>query len=181
MKNFRLIQKNINVRPFLAELAQNEDYWNTERARIVEVQRETLSISLRSGVSEESKILEDCHGVVNTAIYDLFPFTTSWTKDFAKEIGKLSRMMIVSLQPQGRVYPHIDSGEYYKIRDRYHLALQSKGGSKMISGNEAQIFNTGELWWFNNKEIHEAFNQSAHPRIHMIFDIVPKGNLHLAK
>ncbi len=181
MKNFQLIQKNINVRPFLAELAQNEDYWSTQRARMLEVQRETLNINLRSGVSEEGKLLANCHEVVNTAIYDFFPFTTSWAENFAKEIGKLSRMMIVSLQPQGRVYPHMDSGEYYNIRNRYHLVLQSKGGSKMISGNEKQIFNTGELWWFNNKETHEAFNQSAHPRIHIIFDIVPKDNFHLIR
>lgn len=50
----------------------------------------------------------------------------------------------------------------------------------MISGNEEQIVNAGELWYFNNKEIHEVFNQSASPRIHIIFDILPKNNFHLA-
>ena len=181
MKNFCLIRKDIDVQPFLAEIAHHEDFWSTERGRVIKVQRETLSFSLRSGVPEEGKILWDCHGVINTQIYDLFPFTTSWLETFAEETGELSRVMIVNLRAEGKVYPHRDNGAYYRIRDRYHLVLQSVDGSRMISGDEEQVFRTGELWWFNNKEIHEASNQSTSPRIHIIFDLLPKDKFHLAK
>ena len=181
MKNFRLIQKDINIRPFHTEIAQHGDLWSTQRGRAIKVQRETLSFSLRSAVPEEGKLLADCHGVTDTSIYDLLPFTTSWLQPFAKQTGELSLAMVVSLRAKGKVYPHMDHGEYYKIRDRYHLVLQSNNGSRMTSGDEEQIFKTGELWWFNNKEVHEVVNESIYPRIHLIFDILPKGNAHLVK
>lgn len=31
----------------------------------------------------------------------------------------------------------------------------------------------GELWWFDNKAVHEARNDSASDRIHLIFDLIP--------
>jgi len=53
------------------------------------------------------------------------------------------------------------------------LVLQSEAGSLLASGDERIRMKEGELWWFNNKEPHEAFNHSAQPRIHMIFDVLP--------
>jgi len=38
----------------------------------------------------------------------------------------------------------------------------------------------GELWWFNNKQYHEAHNDSDAWRIHYIFDLLPMGLAHLA-
>jgi hypothetical protein len=79
--------------------------------------------------------------------------------------------MIVRLKPFGQVYKHYDFGKYYDMRDRFHLVLQSKTGSLLTSGDEAQILKTGELWWFNNSLEHQAFNDSDEWRIHVIFDI----------
>ena len=31
----------------------------------------------------------------------------------------------------------------------------------------------GELWWFNNRQIHEARNDGDGDRIHLIFDLLP--------
>ena len=33
----------------------------------------------------------------------------------------------------------------------------------------------GELWVFNNKEYHTAYNPSDVPRMHLIFDILPSA------
>ena len=32
----------------------------------------------------------------------------------------------------------------------------------------------GELWWFDNDRMHEAFNDGDQDRIHMIFDLLPR-------
>ena len=42
----------------------------------------------------------------------------------------------------------------------------------MNSGGEDVVFHDGELWWFNNKAVHDAFNPSDHGRIHVIFDVL---------
>lgn len=31
----------------------------------------------------------------------------------------------------------------------------------------------GELWWFDNKALHEAWNRGDRDRIHLIFDMKP--------
>ena len=85
----------------------------------------------------------------------------------------MCRISVVRLNPHGKVYPHVDEGDYYKVRDRYHLVLRSPGGSSMNSGGEEVVFRDGELWWFNNKAVHDAFNPSAEGRIHVIFDVLP--------
>ena len=35
----------------------------------------------------------------------------------------------------------------------------------------------GELWWFDNDQPHEAFNDGDEDRIHMIFDLLPKARV----
>jgi hypothetical protein len=71
------------------------------------------------------------------------------------------------------VYPHIDYGDYYLKRDRYHLVLDSDGSEMTVAG-ETSIWKTGELWWFNNRVTHSATNLSKEKwRIHAIFDVLP--------
>ena len=44
----------------------------------------------------------------------------------------------------------------------------------MRCGDEEVTMREGELWWFDNKEEHEARNESDHDRIHLIFDLEPQ-------
>ncbi|MBW4562288.1 MAG: aspartyl/asparaginyl beta-hydroxylase domain-containing protein [Mojavia pulchra JT2-VF2] len=104
-----------------------------------------------------------------------FPVVMNWVEEFVAEIGgELGRVNIVRLAPKGRVYSHIDHGEYYRLRDRYHLVLQSQSGSWMKCGSEEAVMHKGELWWFDNKQPHEAFNPSEQWRIHIIFNVLPE-------
>lgn len=32
---------------------------------------------------------------------------------------------------------------------------------------------SGELWWFDNDQLHEARNDADDDRIHLIFDLLP--------
>jgi hypothetical protein len=69
--------------------------------------------------------------------------------------------------------PNSYHGNYYLIRDRYHLILQSERGSELIAGDERVVMQTGELWRFDNKQMHEAHNLGDGDRIHVIFDVLP--------
>lgn len=93
------------------------------------------------------------------------------------EGGELGRATVVRLLPGCRVYPHIDEGEYYKYRDRYHIVIQSPSGSEMKVGDETVTWQEGEFWWFDNKAMHEAYNRGDDYRIHIIFDILPVKNI----
>ncbi|MGF1496050.1 MAG: aspartyl/asparaginyl beta-hydroxylase domain-containing protein [Elainellaceae cyanobacterium] len=177
LRHFKLLQKSVNIQPLLDELEANAHYWlhDTSRQDKIKVQRETNSIYLRSaakpfppGVTTSN----DVHESRPTSVAKHFPVILGWAENFAASLeGELGRVTVVRLAPRGRVYRHIDQGEYYRVRDRYHLVLKSQSGSILGAGDEWVRMQAGELWWFNNKEPHEAFNESNDWRIHLIFDV----------
>ena len=90
----------------------------------------------------------------------------------ARQGAELGRAKLVMLPAGRRVYPHIDRGEYYRVRDRYHLVIRSTAGSWLRAGDEEVTMQEGELWWFDNKAMHEAWNHGDQDRLHLIFDML---------
>ncbi len=186
LENFRLLNSQVEIEPLLAEIENNAHLWlkDTSRQDKIKVQRETNTIYLRSAVKPFPPGItssNDVHESRSTKTAEKFPQVFNWVKSFAASIdGELGRATIVRLEPRGRVYRHIDRGAYYQRRDRYHLVLQSAAGSLLGAGEEWIAMQEGELWWFDNKQPHEAINQSDDWRIHLIFDVLPKkeGNAH---
>lgn len=177
LQHFRLLDAAVNIQPFLRDIAAS-DLWlhNTSRQTKVKVQRETNTIYLRSAVKPFPPGVDgnDVHPSHPTKLARHFPHIMEWLQDFAHQIGgELGRATIVRLTPKGQVYRHIDKGDYYRIRDRYHLVLHSLAGSVLGAGEEWVRMHPGELWWFNNKAPHEAYNESDDWRIHLIFDVLP--------
>lgn len=179
MKNFTLIKTKIDVLPLLEELQRLPNPWDqhTGRQNKIKVQREACSIPLRGIV--KSKIMGrkrfDVHESRFTTLSRQFPEAMAFIQDFAVETdGEISRAKLVNLPPGNRVYSHIDRGDYYKIRNRYHLILSTgPDGSYLKAGDESVRMKAGELWWFNNKAPHESHNDSTQDRIHLIFDLLP--------
>jgi len=179
MKYFRLMKQELDVQPFLDEIESIPDAWalNTGRQNKIAVQREARAIPLRGVV--KSKIAgrkrHDVHESRYTTLSKQFPIARAFLESFAAEQdAELGRAKIVCLPAGRQVYPHTDQGEYYRLRDRYHLILQSALGSYLKSGDEEKRMQVGELWWFDNKQIHSAFNDGDADRIHMIFDLLPR-------
>ena len=183
MRFFKRIYQNINVNELLNEVDANQDAWlvETSRQKAVKVQRKTESIVLRSATTRTDIYVDENQECLSTTLTSRFPRAMNFMNNFAAATQcSLSRAMIVRLQPQSFVYPHIDTGSYYLIRDRYHLVLKSTMGSILRSGNEQVKMREGELWWFNNKQFHSAFNESDDWRVHYIFDLLPRAYAHLA-
>ncbi len=180
MKYFRRMKQNIAVTPFLDEIANVSDAWDmsTGRQDKIKVQREAEAIPLRGLVKSKIGGRKRCdvHESRYTTGSAKFLVARAFLESFAAEQdAELSRAKIVRLMPGRRVFPHIDRGEYYRLRDRYHLVLRSQAGSYLKSGDEEIRMHEGELWWFDNKAVHEAFNDGQAERIHMIFDLLPRA------
>jgi aspartyl/asparaginyl beta-hydroxylase (cupin superfamily) len=180
MKNFILIERNLPVEPLLEEIARLPNAWNlqTGRQRIT-VQREARAIPLRG--LRKSKIQgrsrRDVHETRYTTLSRQFPRAIRFICEFATRFdSELARAKLVSLPSGNVVYPHVDRGEYYAFRNRFHFVLQS-GGSWMRAGDEEVRMRTGELWWFDNKAEHEARNDGDDDRIHLIFDLEPRNGV----
>jgi hypothetical protein len=173
----------INTAPFLNEVRQiAEEEWEGGTRHLIEVQRETRSVDL---FIRATKDLEPRHdqSVRPSRNTKNFPKLVGWLQRFAfrKCHGSLQLARIVRLRPKGRVYPHVDRGLYYLLRDRCHIVLDSKQGSRMRCDSQESIWQPGEVWWFNNHVIHEAYNDSDEERVHVIFDILPERNRSLAQ
>lgn len=183
MNNFKLLRANIDTTPFLAEINDKSEAWlrRTSRQRMIFEHGDTQSIFLR-----EPKLLispkffrrllridtTDIHRSIWTSDSIEFPKLCGFMTDFASEHrGALGRAIIVRLKPGGKVYSHIDEGEYYKKTNRYHLVLHSPSGSLLNCGTESAVMKNGELWWFDNKQMHSAVNEDSDWRIHLIFDM----------
>ena len=181
MRYFRLVRENIDPAPLLAEIATNESGFEAHRGRQqkVRVQREALAIPLRglrvSAIGEgQRRDVQESRWTTGSRGY---PLARAFLKMIADELGgELSRAKIVCLPPGHRVYPHVDRGEYYRLRDRYHLVLKSSG-SWMRAGDEEVRMRSGELWWFDNDQVHEARNDGDDDRIHLIFDLLPRAGV----
>jgi outer membrane protein assembly factor BamB/orotate phosphoribosyltransferase len=183
MKYFQLIRSGIDVAPLLQEVCSREQAWliNTSRQNKIRVQRDTNTIFISGPVPRPDLNVNENQESRFTAVAELFPKAVAFMTGFAREMNaQLSRATIVRLKPQSRVSRHIDAGSYYLIRDRFHLVLRSPAGSVLMSGGEQVRMQEGELWWFDNKQYHEAYNESGEWRIHYIFDLLPAAHSHLA-
>jgi hypothetical protein len=178
MRHFRLIRQGIDTREVEQELARHDRTWfaQTGRQATSFAQRDTHAIPLRG--LRKSRILgrrrRDVHESRYTSLAREFPATVRLMEAFAAEVdGTLGRAKLALLPPGKRVLPHVDRGEYYRCRDRYHLVVKSPRGSVLRAGGEEARLQEGELWWFDNKAVHEAANDSGVDRIHLIFDVLP--------
>lgn len=180
MRYFEKISAFVDPAPFLDEIASVHDAWDmsTGRQDKIKVQREALSIPLR-GLRKSAirgRARRDVHESRWTSGSMNFPLARQFLIDFAEaQDSLLSRAKIVSLPAGKRVYPHIDRGEYYRVRNRYHFVLRSSAGSWLKAGDEEIRMREGEIWRFDNKQVHEAYNDGAEDRIHMIFDLLPQA------
>ena len=183
MKFFRRVRSEVNVAPLLEELRTQDHAWliNTSRQDKIMVQRDTNTIFICAPVRRSDLQVNENQESSFTALSEAFPKAATFMTNFAKAMNcKLSRATIVRLKPKSQVFRHTDAGAYYFIRDRYHLVLRSSAGSLMKSGDEEVRMQEGELWWFDNKQFHEAYNESDEWRIHYIFDLLPQAYEHLA-
>lgn len=181
MNYFRLIESNLATGPFIDEIATVQEAWSsaTGRQDKIAVQREAKAIPLRglrkSAIGERKR--RDVHESRWTRTSEPYTHARSFLKAFARRQGaELGRAKLVMLPAGRRVYPHTDRGDYYRVRDRYHLVLKSVAGSWLRAGDEEVTMREGELWWFDNKAIHEAWNHGDEDRLHLIFDMLSPDN-----
>ncbi len=179
LRHFVKIAEHINIKPLLEELNASPKAWlaDTSRQRKVRCQRNTQNIYLRAAKKPLPPGAKNANDVQEIRIMpdaQKFPCAHALCESVATSLGAtLGRATLVKLLPRSEVFPHIDTGSYYRIRDRLHLVLISSYGSLLGVENETVVMRAGELWVFNNKKLHWAKNPFSELRVHLIFDILP--------
>lgn len=179
LQHFVLMQSRVDPAPFLQEIERQDGAWDahTGRQDKIPVQGEARAIPLRGMRRSQAYGRKNCnvHEARWTGGSEPYPYARAFLEGLAASLdARMGRAKLVMLPAGRRVYPHIDRGRYYKLHDRYHLVLHSPDGSYLKAAEESIRMQAGELWWFDNRQMHEAINDGEHPRIHMIFDMLPR-------
>lgn len=182
MQNFRKVAEGIDVAPLLAAIAGKPELWQEIEIRQLfpgSPHRETRCIYIRGpkGFSFD-EYLGDAGSLDYEAASILRDVLVPLCKPLLLDVlqaSEVGRVMLVGLQPRGRVYPHVDEGAYAEHFPRFHLCLQSDPASTLEAGGEIQHIAPGELWWFNHRTVHSASNDADTERIHLILDAVCPG------
>lgn len=180
MKHFRRIKTAIDPKPFLEEIAAAGGAWTDLKGRQdkTNVQRRALAIPLRvkrkpAAKGGKARGAQESRWTGGSKTY---PLACRFLRDFAAEQNSLlGGAKIVCLPAGGRIYPDINHGEYSQPHNRYHFVLRSTQGFWLKADDEEVRMREGEVWWFDNKQIHDAANDGGQDRIHMIFDLLPKA------
>jgi hypothetical protein len=85
---------------------------------------------------------------------------------------RLGGILITRIPPGGICKPHHDRGTWHaSYYDKYALQLESHPFQAFHFDEGSYSAMPGELYWFNNQEVHWVTNESPIDRITLIFCI----------
>ena len=170
MRNIIIIKSDLNVEPILNQINQNWRDWDW----VASLQKDRIGgdkdpygfLPLVWAKVKKGENPKDVEATEKTPLFDHFSEVHKfWKKN---KIYKTGRAAFFKLEPDGEVGRHIDDGEYYITKDRYHLSLQSR--YHYTVGDEEMIVEPGTFFWFNNKLPHSAHNIGDVDRVSLVWD-----------
>lgn len=170
MSNFKFIELNVDISKILKQVLDNPNDWQAVSS-YKNIAGDlnpygflplTMAVVKNKGDSPKDTQLQ-----MNTPLYKKYSEIRKWLR--RKSIPNTSRAAFFRLKPGGGVGNHIDDGEYYLTRDRFHLSLQGEYAYD-VEG-ETYLIKPGTFFWFNNKKYHQAKNVSNVDRITFVFDV----------
>lgn len=178
MRNFAKVTEGADVVPLLLAVARQPQLWNQNTLRTKHpgtAHAEVDDILLRFNVipdDDASPVVDDTE-CINYPALALLPQARPLIFGLMARVEgeRLGRCMITRLKPGGRIYPHEDMGAPAAYYERYHVVLLSAPGCVFRAGDEKVCMKTGDVWWFDNRQDHEVYNNSQEDRIHLIVDI----------
>ena len=184
LKNIKIIKTGIDPEPFLKRVYDNWSDWDwvAQQQNIGGDKDPYGFLPLVWAKVKEGESPKDTNFLEQTPLFEHYPEVINfWKKN---KIRSLGRAAFFKLEPGGIVERHIDEGEYYLNRDRYHLSLQST--YHYTVGDEEMIVEPGTFFWFHNKIPHGAKNIGNVDRISLVFDVPhhrknPHHSVHNAK
>ena len=180
MNNIKFITKSYNVSSIRKRILRDPKQWQMV-AKMVEEDREKYAHGSSMLGSNSSGYLPLVMGVLDPKVdqiknsdlvkpLDTFNKYSEVKRLMRKyKIKSIARAAFFKLPPGGRVPIHIDIGQYYQTKDRYHLVIQ--GEYEYYVGDEMIIAKPGMFFWFDNKKAHGTVNTGNVDRITLVFDV----------
>ena len=165
--NIRIIKTGIDPKPFLDQMDSDHWNWVSKQKNLGGKKNPYGFLPLVWAKVPPGIDPHEHSGKEPTGLYDHYTEIHKFWKKY--KIKKTGRAAFFKLAPGRKVLEHIDRGDYYKHKDRYHLSLQGK--YRYMVGDEEMIVEPGTFFWFYNKVPHSAENVGDVDRITFVWDV----------
>ena len=85
-------------------------------------------------------------------------------------VGDFIRVLFTRLKLQSCIPPHTDTVSALEEVHRTHIPIITNEKNFFKVGNEVKYLKQGEIWEFDNTQLHSVKNMSDEPRVHLIID-----------
>lgn len=177
MRCFQQIASGVDVLPLLHAIQVQPKLWNMHSLRTMYPQsphHEAEDIWIRfNPLSDDPLSMANDRDCVNYEAFHALPQVRPIIFDLMRrvEAEQLGRVIVTKLAPGKQITPHEDAGAPATYYERYHILLQNHPGSLFYCGDEAVCMKPGEVWWFDNTQMHSVVNNSKDDRLTMIVDV----------
>ena len=80
---------------------------------------------------------------------------------------------ITKLAPGSKIPIHVDDLYYFKIVQRFQIAIATNRNVVFSINDQTRVFEQGDCWMINNLLKHSIANDGETDRINLIVDILP--------
>lgn len=174
MSNFIIIGENLDVSKILQQVLDNPEDWDAikDYPNLGGTTNPYGFLPLVMAVVPHGSTAKNSEMQRKTPMWNKYTELTKFLKLYG--IEETSRAAFFRLYPGDSVGRHIDDGNYYLKRDRYHLSLS---GTYLYSvGDEERQILPGTFFWFDNKKYHWAKNNGNEDRLSFVFDLPHSPN-----
>lgn len=185
MKNFLKIAQGVDVMQLMAALHRQPELWHADtymrdypQGPFGETDSVLLRFPVKSVKETEAEVADhlsryDQHECVDYPAYGSLPEARPLIMNLMAYVGgtRLGRCIINRVMPGGHIFPHADTPAHAEYWQRHHIVISAQPGVVFRCGDEQVSMRTGEIWWFDNAEVHEVINNSGEERIHLVVDI----------
>lgn len=162
--------------PVVHALAINPDLWDEHKLRTTYPGTPHNEVSdiwvWFNDASDPSAVIDD-KDVIAYRAWDAVPQIRPIIFDLMRRVEgvRLGRVIISRMRPGAKITPHVDGGAPATFYSRYQVALQSLPGCLFRAGDETVNMRTGDVWFFDNQQVHSVANNSEDDRLSIIVDI----------
>lgn len=175
MSKFLKIAEGVDVLPLLMQLHRKPDLWDRNKARLHDngPHRETHDIWLRYKDETENKESGDYsnfaspHDPIWYPAFYVLPASRDLIFSLMARVGgeRLGGILLYSVPPGKRIYPHVDEGWIVDYYDRFNICLQSNPLAKFCYEDEVMVARQGEVHRFVNNVNHWVTNEGDNDHI----------------
>ncbi len=163
---------DVEVAPLLEQIEARPELWNQYSYRKNKPAHAEMSdIWIRYNAIENlGPNFNDEHESVWYPAYKELPYLKKLIFPLMTKVEgeRLGGVLITKIPLSCEIKPHIDKGWHVDYYDKFYISIKSQQGANFYCGDEILCPKVGEIWRFDNRQLHWVKNESLDDRMTLI-------------